>query len=567
MPTVQPPPPPLPAAAAQPVGQAIAVAVKVPVTLNQLPQGATVQATVEPSPSQSLPTNQVQVNTALGPITLQTAVTLPKDAVLTLTLTQLTPQPQFLISELNGRPVTSALLSQLKPGLTSPPTVATPPTATPLAQGTQLSATLVRPTVTQLQMPLPQTGGSPGTGTPLPTVPTAPTMPTGPVPGGQTTSAAPTFQPSAPVILSPTPSPQPALTVPGQPTASTPPSSAASSGAQPAPGGGAQTLVQLPSGTRLNISIVRIDTPSAALNSPVAQLGNGLNIGSTVSGTIIGTTPQGQPIAQTPHAVIALETTAKIMEGARVVLKIESAPLPPAIPNSAKLGPMALGNTPLQSKTWPNLDEALQVLAQADPTRAQHLAQTALPQPGNKLSSQMLFFLSALKGGDVKAWLGENTTRILDRERPGLVGRLSGDFQIMSKMADEPQSGDWRLALVPLYNGSEIEQLRMYYRGGGGQGEEEHEADDTRFVLDLDLSNIGHLQIDGLMKTSTKKLDLIVRSEEPLPTAWRTDIIDIFTTGQEITGIGGGLAFQAAPGNFIEFPTPADLAAHPGLLV
>jgi hypothetical protein len=179
----------------------------------------------------------------------------------------------------------------------------------------------------------------------------------------------------------------------------------------------------------------------------------------------------------------------------------------------------------------------------------------------------MLFFLSALKGGDVKAWLGENTTRILDRERPGLVGRLSGDFQIMSKMADEPQSGDWRLALVPLYNGSEIEQLRMYYRGGGGQGEEDHEADDTRFVLDLDLSNIGHLQIDGLMKTSTKKLDLIIRSEEPLPTAWRTDIIDIFTTGQEITGIGGGLAFQAAPGNFIEFPTPTDLAAHPGLLV
>ncbi|OEJ68285.1 hypothetical protein BEN30_06660 [Magnetovibrio blakemorei] len=543
------------------------MAVKAPVTLNQLPQGSTVQATVEPSPTQSLPPNQVQVNTALGPITLQTAVTLPKDAVLTLTLTQLTPQPQFLISELYGKPVTSALLSQLKPGLTGTPTVATPPTATPLAQGAQLSATLVRPTVTQLQLPLPQTGGSPGTGTPLPTVPTVPTAPTVPGLGGQTASAAPAFQPSAPVILSPTPPPQPALLAPGQPTASTPPSSGASSGAQPVQNSGGQTLVQLPSGTRLNVSIVRIDSPSTALNAPVAQLGNGLNIGSTVSGTIIGTTPQGQPIAQTPHAVIALETTAKIMEGARVVLKIESAPLPPAIPNSAKLGPMAHGNTPLQSKTWPNLDEALQVLAQADPTRAQHLAQTALPQPGNKLSSQMLFFLSALKGGDVKAWLGENTTRILDRERPGLVGRLNGDFQIMSKMADEPQSGDWRLALVPLYNGSEIEQLRMYYRGGGGQGEEEHEADDTRFVLDLDLSNIGHLQIDGLMKTSSKKLDLIVRSEEPLPIAWRTDIIDIFTTGQEITGIGGGLAFQAAPGNFIEFPTPTDLAAHPGLLV
>lgn len=559
MPTVQPPPPPLLVAAAQPVGQAVAVVVKAPVTLNQLPQGSTVQATVEPSPTQSLPANQVQVNTALGPITLQTTVAIPKDAVLTLTLAQLVPQPQFLISELNGKPVTSAMLSQLKPGLTSTPPLATPPTTSTLAQGTQLSATLVRPTVTQLQLPLPQTGESPVSAAPLPTAPTVPG------PGGQPSSTASALPPSAPVIL--TSSPQPALNVPGQSNPAPAPSPGALNSAQPAQGSAGQTLVQLPSGTRLNISIVRIDSPSAALNAPVAQLGNGLNVGSTVSGTIIGTTPQGQPIAQTPHAVIALETTAKLAEGARVVLKIESAPLPPAIPNSAKLGRMMLGDTPLQSKTWPNLDEALQVLAQADPARAQHLAQTALPQPGNKLSAQMLFFLSALKGGDVKAWLGENTTRILDRERPGLIGRLNGDFQVMSKMADEPQSGDWRLALVPLYNGGQIEQLRMYYRGGGEQGEEEDGADDTRFVLDLDLSNIGHLQIDGLMKTSSKKLDLIVRSEEPLPTAWRTDIINIFTTGQDITGIGGGLAFQAAPGNFIEFPPPTDLADHPGLLI
>lgn len=312
---------------------------------------------------------------------------------------------------------------------------------------------------------------------------------------------------------------------------------------------------------------MRIDSPSAALNAPVGQLGNGLNVGSTLSGTVIATTPQGQPIAQTPHATIALDTTAKIAEGARIVFKVESAPTPPTIPDSAKLGRLPLGDTPLQSKTWPNLDEAMQVLAQADPSRAQHLAQTAMPQPGNKLTAQMLFFLSALKGGDVKAWMGESTTRILERERPGLTSRLSGDFQIMSKMADEPQSGDWRLALIPLLNNGQIEQLRMYYRGKGGQDEKDKEADEARFVLDLDLSNIGHLQIDGLMKTSSKKLDLIIRSEEPLPAPWRTDIIDIFTAGQDITGISGGLAFQAAPGNFIEFPPPTDLTARPGLFV
>jgi len=577
MPTVQPPPPPPPPAAPQ-ASQAVAVVVKAPEAISQLRPGQSLQASqvVQPSqatqaaptamaaqpatpsvtPSapppappatQSLPANQVQVETTLGPITLQTALPIPKGAVLTLMLSRLTPQPQFLITEINGKPVPGTQTAQTAlQNAGAPSLAANRISAPPLMEGMRISATLVRPA-------------------------TVPTSSTPQVPGSQ--------QAPGPVQVAPTPQTSLSASVPTPPTATQP-----GAGQTPAPGlpptpqtstsGGAQPTslttaqpIQLPSGTRFTVSIVRIDLPSTALNTATPGPGGGLAAGATLSGTVTGTTPQGQPIVQTPNATIALETTAKINEGMRVTLKLDNVLGPPSTSDAVKLGGTGPAETLAQAKSWSQLDEALKALAHTDPARFQHITQNILPQPGAKLSSQMLFFLSALKGGDIKAWLGDTASRVIERDRPGTIGRLGGDMQIMSKLVDEPQSGDWRLALIPLWNGNQLEQLRMYYRNRGGQDDEDGEGDGTRFVLDIELSNLGHVQIDGLMKSQTKKLDLIVRTDQPFPDTWRTDLADIFQTAQDITGIGGSLAFQAAPGNFIDFPPMDAPSPQRGLFV
>jgi len=562
MPTVQPPPPPSPPSSALPQpGQAVAVAVKAPAALSQLRPGQSVQATQvpqapqaasatqpAPSPTQSLPANLTQVQTTLGPITLQTTLPIPKGAVLTLLLNQLSPQPQFLITEINGKPVPAA---QLGPSPQSANRVSAPPL---LAEGARLSASLVRPALSVApsapQALTPQASGQPQVLTPTHVPPPS----TPPPPGA---AALPSIQ----------------ATQPGPPTTQPPPLTAPAASAAPqgntqatAPSAstGAAQHIQLPTGTRFTVSIVRIASPSTALNS-ATPVGGGLTAGAMLNGTVSGTTPQGQPIVQTSHATIALDTTAKIGDGMRVALKLESAPILPSTPDAAKLGRTGPAETLAQARSWPHLDEALKALAQADPARFQHVAHHLLPQSGAKLTSQMLFFLSALKGGDIKAWLGDSVTRTIERDRPGITNRLGGDFRIMSKLVDEPQSGDWRLALIPLWSGKEIEQLRMYYRNRSAQDDENGDGDGTRFVLDIELNNIGHVQIDGLMKSATKKLDLIVRTDEPLPEVWRTDIAEIFVAAQDITGIGGGLAFQAAPGNFAVFPPMESPSPHPGL--
>jgi len=556
MPTVQPPPPPPPppsSALPQP-NPATAVTVNASEALKaglaQVRPGQSLQATQVPLPPQAvqaLPAGQVQVQTTLGPITLQTALPIPNSAVLTLTLTTLNP-PSFLITELNGKPVPAAQAA-LNTGnnlAQAAKTDAAPPPP-PLTQGARLNATLVRPATVVPQAPTPTV---PQAQTPVQTAP----------------QAAPQAQVSTPA---PTAAATPSLPATGAPAASTPtPVSPPSSAPQPATQTTVQTPAQaptvLPTGTRFNVSIVRIDAPSAALTTPTPTSG-GLAQGAGLTGTITGTTPGGQPIVQTPHATIALNTTTSVEVGAKVVLKVETTPIVPSTPDAAKLGRTSPADALVQARAWSDLDEAMKSLALADPARFQQVAQHALPQPGAKLSAQMLFFLSALKGGDIKAWLGDNATRILARDRPGLMNRLSGDFQIMSKMADEPHSADWRLALVPLWGGGEIEQLRMYYRGRGEEDGEDGGDEGTRFVLDVTLSNIGHVQIDGLVKADNQKLDLIIRSEDPLPDTWRADIAEIFTTAQQLTGLGGGMAFQAAPGNFVEFPAIDPAAPHPGL--
>jgi hypothetical protein len=131
---------------------------------------------------------------------------------------------------------------------------------------------------------------------------------------------------------------------------------------------------------------------------------------------------------------------------------------------------------------------------------------------------------------------------------------LDGDFQIMSRLTNEPQTGDWRLALIPLWTGQQLEQLRLFWRGKGSGEDGESTDEESRFVLDVDLSNLGHLQIDGLMKTKRHQLDLIIRTDQPLPTEMRADIGQLFEDTRTALGLNGQVAFQAAPGNFIAVP-------------
>jgi len=546
-PSSTPPPPPPPTQAGQ--SNAVAVVLKAPPTLVQsIPQGQAVQATVTQTPQP----NQVQVQTALGSVTLQSVMTLPKGAVLTLVLSNLQP-PMFQIAMVDGKPIPGALTAaQAKAAGLPLPAPGPAGGAVALQAGTKVAAVLLRPAqAAPTVVPQSATPGAQAGTTAPPSIAAQASPPT-------LTSTPQTLQMGQ---ASATTGAAQTTTAPTSASAATTPatmqtSTAAATVAKPISPSAASIL---PSGTRFSVTVMNIGSPSTVITPQPGAATKGITPGQTVVGTVIGRTPQGQPIVQSPNATVTLDTKALLVDGAKVTFRIETGPTLPA-PSSAahNLGRAGVGMGLVNAKGWDDYSEALKTLASLDPARFQSVIQTALPQPGAKLNNQILFFLSALKGGDLKSLLGDTATRLLTKERPGLMGRLGADFKAMSTLSEQPQSGDWRLALIPMWNGERLEQVRLYQKNaGGGDDEDGAEDDETRFILDLDLSNLGHLQIDGLMMSSKNRLDLILRTEQPLPEDMHRDIIDISAAALELLGLTASISFQARPEDFVQFPPNA----------
>ncbi|MEQ9199354.1 MAG: hypothetical protein RLN80_05155, partial [Rhodospirillales bacterium] len=83
-----------------------------------------------------------------------------------------------------------------------------------------------------------------------------------------------------------------------------------------------------------------------------------------------------------------------------------------------------------------------------------------------------------------------------------------------------------------------------------------------RFLIDLDLSHIGPLQIDGLI--GDQSLDLILRTTIPMPDNFREDLNLVYITALEAIGQTGRLTFRHDE-PLIEITEPAE--PRPGFFV
>lgn len=503
MSSVTPPPPPTTPPPAPAPGPGPTLTVLDPsAQLTRLRPGARLAAVVSARLGQGL----FQLQTPRGTLTVQTGLPLPEGGALDLLLRATAPKVQFQIAAIDGRPPQAALRAPAgppAPGATPSPGAGgvggTAP-GPPLAAGATLTATLLRPA--------PGAAATPGP-------PASQAVPPGGAPGA----------------------PQ----LPG--------TAAPSSEHPPAP---AKTA--LPAGTKIAVKVLAV-TPSTGPAARPAGV-TVIEAGRVLTGTVAGKTDAGQPIVHTRAGVMALAARATLPDGARVTMEVTAPPVLPKMPEG-----MPLRDGLLLARGWPGLNDAIQALGEASPAAARHFVNTVVPQPGPQLAANILFFLMALQGGDMRAWLGAETHRLLQRSRPDILTRLGDDFSRLARMAEEPVSGEWRVALIPFYSESELRQLRLYSRPHGSDGEGEGPSG-TRFVVDVDLSRLGRLQIDGLVRGGGKHLDLIVRTEAPLPGEMAGDIRQIFLDAKELTGFTGGIGFQAAPPDFVEVAPEKIIGDH-----
>ena len=214
---------------------------------------------------------------------------------------------------------------------------------------------------------------------------------------------------------------------------------------------------------------------------------------------------------QTEAGTLTLRSKVALPPGTQLTLQI--------LPRPGTILPLTTADRTAQQITalahgWPALEESLQVLATAAPEAAAHFQAAKLPQPGPQLTSGIVFFLSAIRGGRLQDWLGADLVRNLSEQSQGtLISRLADDFSQLAHLAAEPVSGEWRTALLPFLHEGVFQQLRIYLRDRDQDQPSSDGEDDqgTRFVVEAELSQLGALQLDGLVRQ--QRFDLIVRTQ------------------------------------------------------
>jgi hypothetical protein len=264
-----------------------------------------------------------------------------------------------------------------------------------------------------------------------------------------------------------------------------------------------------------------------------------------LAGTVVASTT-GETMVETPIGTLALERRLALPPGSFVTLQ-QLAATPPDEPSDLPLA---------QRTTWPALEETLATLERVLPDIAAQLRSALAPASGQELAGTLLFLLSALNAG---TWPGPRILEALDAfGRRDLRLKLEGDVGELRQL-DSSQSGDWHVYALPLLDGAAVRPVRLYFRrraAGSPSGDQ-----GTRFVLEVDMSRMGALQLDGLVRP--QRFDLVLRSHRPIAAEMRQEITEIFHGAVAASGLGGDITFTTAS-RFAVAPLEA-LAAHIGV--
>ncbi len=161
----------------------------------------------------------------------------------------------------------------------------------------------------------------------------------------------------------------------------------------------------------------------------------------------------------------------------------------------------------------------------------------------------LMLFMAALRGGDFGNWLGENNAKWLENQgQDALVKKADGEFTLLARQFTETQPQHWQPLFFPVAVGGELQQARLFVKRDRKEsgGKSAKKNDDTRFVVEMELSQLGEMQMDGFVRKSGAdvQFDLVIRSLTPLSNEIQQDILQIYNSTGELTGYKGSLAFQ-----------------------
>ena len=210
-------------------------------------------------------------------------------------------------------------------------------------------------------------------------------------------------------------------------------------------------------------------------------------------------------------------------------------------------------HTPNLLASWPALEEGIAALAGSSHTGVtQEALANKTAQGGGKLTNALLFFLSATGRGDPTAWLGHNTQQALNASSPSILKNLQSDLRRMASLPSET-IGEWRPVILPFdARPTEVPLIAFLLQTrpdidpdqqSGGQSNHQPDEDESqRFLLQVQFSVLGDIQLDG--RINKANFDLTVKSPSLFSTDLKRDLESLFYNALSANGYSGGLLFQ-----------------------
>ena len=213
------------------------------------------------------------------------------------------------------------------------------------------------------------------------------------------------------------------------------------------------------------------------------------------------------------------------------------------------------------TSSWPSFEQAYVLLESGAPVAASALnARSA--QGGPKLLNSLMFLMAAIKGGSPTSWIGKSAGQALDAKNGDLLRLLKDDLGQIFRAGSDTQS-EWRALSLPFdARSSDMPMLTALFsqptlidpdadqNGSDPAGDNE---EDQRFIVEVQFSVLGAIQLDGIIRGN--HFDLTLWSTEPLSPSLSNDTQEIFSTALQANGFKGRMRFKESS-NF-----PVDVAA------
>lgn len=187
-------------------------------------------------------------------------------------------------------------------------------------------------------------------------------------------------------------------------------------------------------------------------------------------------------------------------------------------------------------------------------------AETAAPDLPARLTAALLGLGSSVDSGTVKPWLGQKWLKKLAKDgHQGLIERMDKELRALKTDVRMPGGGEWQCLTLPLPIDHRIDPVRLVVRRSPGDEKSKKAGEDegTRFLVDITMTKLGALQIDGLLWRKTKRFDLILRSHSALPDDVRKGVDEIFRRSLDGMNMVGSTSFQQTRVFVEPFPATA----------